>query len=346
MRSQPLVGRVEAERGFTLIELLVVIAIIAILIALLLPAVQQAREAARRTQCKNALKQMGLAIHNYADVYSMFPGATSAGINTPTNCFHGPSMWVKLLPYVDQAPIFNQISGIGFGCHVNFWLGHATNPATIAIRQLTDGLGVAIYRCPSTNLSEFLQVQNTSQTVVSFAPIAGSVNHRSADRGAGVFNGSFHSAGGLFSGNDNSRFRDMTDGSSNVMVVAEQSGQITGASNNRTAIPTSGSWMGNKNPRRPNGNGTWSSTGTHAANPETTDMRCYNTTTVRQTPNPPVGPNWQVHPACNTPIASAHEGGAQILLGDGSVRFISENVDLTLFLNLADKDDGNVLGEF
>jgi len=99
------------RRGFTLIELLVVIAIIAVLVALLLPAVQQAREAARRSTCKNNLKQIGLAIHNYHDVYSTFPinydtsrhggGQTSAG---------GTFSWlVRILPYVDQAPLFNQI---------------------------------------------------------------------------------------------------------------------------------------------------------------------------------------------------------------------------------------------
>ncbi|MCA9085873.1 MAG: DUF1559 domain-containing protein [Planctomycetaceae bacterium] len=113
-------ARPRIRRGFTLIELLVVIAIIAILIALLLPAVQQAREAARRTQCKNVLKQFGLAVHNYHDVYNQFPSAATAGIRSGTNCFHQPSLWIKLLPYMDQAPLFNQLSDIGFGCHVNY----------------------------------------------------------------------------------------------------------------------------------------------------------------------------------------------------------------------------------
>jgi prepilin-type N-terminal cleavage/methylation domain-containing protein len=337
-------SRSRSQHGFTLIELLVVIAIIAILISLLLPAVQQAREAARRTQCRNHLKQLGLAIHNYHDVYNQFPSAWSAGIRTGTNCFHGPSIWVKLLPYLDQAPVYNQISGIGFGCHVNFWLGHATNPGTIAIRTLTNGLGLAVYRCPSTNLPEFLSVQNTSQTIVSFVPIAGSDIHRTTDRnGPG---GGFHSCGGIYCGNTRFGFRDITDGSSNTLMISEQSGQILGATDNRTANPPSGCWMGGKNPRLPNGNRTWSSTGTHAANPEITDMRCYNTTTIRQTPNPPRGPNWQVHPNCNTPLASNHEGGVHVLLGDGSVRFISDSIDLTLLKYLADKDDGQVIGEF
>src|SRR5687768_12322516 len=103
------------RRAFTLIELLVVIAIIAVLIALLLPAVQQAREAARRTQCKNNLKQLGLAIHNYHDTYTRLPiqrGGTD-GAAAETNNKLEMSAFVGLLPYIEQAPLFNQISSPG-----------------------------------------------------------------------------------------------------------------------------------------------------------------------------------------------------------------------------------------
>ena len=103
-RSQ--VGR---WRGFTLIELLVVIAIIAVLIALLLPAVQQAREAARRTQCKNNLKQMGLALHNYHDVFNKFP----IGSNNTQAGGWGCPLWTAVLPYVDEAPMYNKWDFIG-----------------------------------------------------------------------------------------------------------------------------------------------------------------------------------------------------------------------------------------
>ncbi len=94
------------HRGFTLIELLVVIAIIAILIALLLPAVQQAREAARRTQCKNHLKQLGLALHNYHDTYSVFPYGHQSEV---TGARHRRACWFQsILPFVDQAPLYNK----------------------------------------------------------------------------------------------------------------------------------------------------------------------------------------------------------------------------------------------
>ena len=98
------------KQGFTLIELLVVIAIIAILIALLLPAVQQAREAARRTQCKNNLKQLGLAMHNYHDVYNIFPHNAGRMTNVPSpDQVSAEFSWVfNSLPYLEQANIYNQ----------------------------------------------------------------------------------------------------------------------------------------------------------------------------------------------------------------------------------------------
>src|SRR5215813_2046814 len=112
--------RVRRRSGFTLIELLVVIAIIAVLIGLLLPAVQQAREAARRSQCKNNLKQMGLAMHNYHDVYQCFPpgylgypagnGGSCATINNTTQRGQGWGWGAFLLPYLDQGNLYNLLS--------------------------------------------------------------------------------------------------------------------------------------------------------------------------------------------------------------------------------------------
>ena len=106
------------KRGFTLIELLVVIAIIAVLIALLLPAVQQAREAARRSTCKNNLKQIGLALHNYHDIYKMFPigaqerpaayGADANGNTGPGN-YESWGWAASMLPQIDQAPLFDSM---------------------------------------------------------------------------------------------------------------------------------------------------------------------------------------------------------------------------------------------
>src|SRR5512138_2911325 len=99
-------------RGFTLIELLVVIAIIGVLVSLLLPAVQQAREAARRSQCKNNLKQVGLALHNYHDSFNQFPPASIAP-------GHSANAWVFILPYADQAPVYNKLVFTSS----SFWFG-------------------------------------------------------------------------------------------------------------------------------------------------------------------------------------------------------------------------------
>src|SRR5437879_4300140 len=128
------------RKGFTLIELLVVIAIIAVLVALLLPAVQQAREAARRSQCKNQLKQLGLAIHNYHESFNCLPPGNTAAINTSGGFsrWGGVSVHTMILPNIDQAPLYNQYNFNMCGSY------EGTNSAA-TLRQAR----VPIYRCPS-----------------------------------------------------------------------------------------------------------------------------------------------------------------------------------------------------
>lgn len=324
------------KRGFTLIELLVVIAIIAILIALLLPAVQQAREAARRSACKNNLKQLGLAIHNYHDAFGKVPPAAVTG---RLSGGHSNTAFVQILPFIDQAPLYNQLSGYGFGHSpaVNYWLGSST---AVPLRQIVGGVTIPVYRCPSDNRPEFRTVGGVGAMVPSYVLVAGSNNHRSTD--TTLPNGDHHSSGGFFPGNLAYQFRDATDGLSNTMMIAEQGGwHKTQGGSWRSAFGSSGPWMGSKNSRIPQGNGTW------AGSAPDDDTRCYTMTTVRQSPNPPTY-NGAINNAnrCNTALRSAHTGGIQTLMGDGSVRFLSENVSLVTLKNLADKDDGNVIGEF
>ena len=340
------------KRGFTLIELLVVIAIIAILIALLLPAVQQAREAARRTQCKNNLKQIGLALHNYHDVFTSFPPqSTTSNVNGG----HGPTFWVKILPYIDQAPLYNQVGGVGFGKHVNYWMGSG-NAGTQLIEVMFARASITGFRCPSSAMPETQSTGGQVHMWHSYAGISGSHGYlRPTPFGASTSadgvadqaeSNSSWSSGGVFYGNKAVKIRDITDGTSNTLLVGEQSAYLLGNRQNRTACPTSGPWMGIKNPRvmAPGRGEGYMRNG---PGPAQNDDRCYNLTTIRESPNPPVGSNIQRNPRCNTPLASHHTGGVQVLLGDGTVRFISDNIDLTSVLfNLADRDDGNVLGEF
>jgi prepilin-type N-terminal cleavage/methylation domain-containing protein len=328
------------RKGFTLIELLVVIAIIAVLVALLLPAVQQAREAARRSACKNNLKQLGLAIHNYHDTFTKTPPAAVAG---GTSGAHANTAFVGLLPYVDQAPLYNQLAGVGFGnIGVNYWLGSGSAGP---VRNILQGVTVPVYRCPSDPRPESRGIGSSGGSnpamVASYVLIAGSNAHPTTDFTDPGGDG-HHSSGGFFPGTASFAFRDCTDGLSNTMMVAEQANWHPTQQNNwRTAFGSSGPWMGSKNSRIPSGDSTWA-----GASPNN-DVRCYTMTTVRQRPNPPTY-NGSINSAnrCNTALLSAHTGGVQVLLGDGGVRFISDNVNLPTLKDLADKNDGNPIGAF
>ncbi|PHR96384.1 MAG: prepilin-type cleavage/methylation domain-containing protein [Blastopirellula sp.] len=331
-----------SKQGFTLVELLVVIAIIGILIALLLPAVQQAREAARRIQCTNNLKQVGLAMHNYEGTYQSLPPAVM------TEGRHGPTMWMFMLPFLEQGNVVDQISAKNLwgGYHINYWMGSGIS-GTSDLRAILDGFKSDSLFCPSNELPQFRTIRGAKMQVPSYVGIAGSVNHSSTDHNGQ--NGGHCSAGGIFIGNRALGFNDITDGTSNTMAMAEQGGQhqnsnTNNGSNWRVAYSTSGAWMGMKNRKVPNGNGTFSTTGSHSsAGNGDRDMRYYNITTVRQTPNPKGAPGYHNQNRCNTTLRSRHPGGVLALVCDGSVKFITDTVDLQAFYNFADRNDGNPL---
>jgi prepilin-type N-terminal cleavage/methylation domain-containing protein len=295
-----------SKRGFTLIELLVVIAIIAILIALLLPAVQQAREAARRTQCKNNLKQIGLALHNYHDVYKMFPmgdaarfanGTGNVAVVSNYESWGWPAM---LLPQIDQAPLFNTLA-------VNDRTLSEALASTGGDEDLLDQLFVPLtgFQCPSDTTGPRLRSgmdrqhfgNGASGTPTSWRPPTSNYigmvgiadtripNHRNDRRPRGAFYR--HSA---------LKFRDFTDGSSNTIMVGE-----------RDNDGGAGSWIGNRNP---GGSG-----------PHGSDY-------VMGCAWPPINdPVERTNYRRRTGFSSKHEGGAQFLMGDGTVIFLSENID-------------------
>ncbi|REJ83658.1 MAG: DUF1559 domain-containing protein, partial [Planctomycetota bacterium] len=191
----------KSRRAFTLIELLVVIAIIAILIALLLPAVQQAREAARRTQCKNNLKQLALALHNYYDAHTTFP-------NQAGDSLYGYSALAQILPYLDQANLHNMMD-FSQPLQVGLPWAPAVNPsaADIVKRPLT------VLLCPS-------EPGNPIYTDDNGAEWAGS--NYLVNGGSGLQTNYCSSVNdGLFWRGSKTRFRDITDGTTNTVCMAE-----------------------------------------------------------------------------------------------------------------------------
>lgn len=328
-------------QGFTLVELLVVIAIIGVLVALLLPAVQQAREAARRMQCGNNLKQIGLGFHVYETTFKVLPPETMA---TSTGA-HGATAFVFILPQIEQMALWDRLASVGMGAQVSWWMGSSNTTHTPRMRAALDGYTVGAYRCPSSLFPRFRDIAGARMMVPCYVMIAGSNQHDSTDRRGQ--DGGHCSGGGIFPGSVARRFSEVTDGTSNTFMLCEQSHWVAGQIGTfRTAYETSGPWMGVKNTRIPAGDGTWSATGAHDSNTLQADMRSYAMTTIRDAPNPRGVAAYMNAVRCNTPLSSAHPGGVQSVLADGSVRLVNDNINLVTLKNLADRDDGNPLGDF
>jgi type II secretory pathway pseudopilin PulG len=304
---------------------LVVIAIIAVLIALLLPAVQQAREAARRSQCKNNLKQQGLALHNYHDTVLRFPGCLN--LNKAGNWGH--SQWVSLLPYMDQAPLYNKWNfsfvDEGWAC------ANANQNASVGIKLPT-------LICPSSPLDEFV-ASCGNQMTMQYYGVAGATSTAAWTAPGNTTGGTYiniFSTLGMITPRTCTQMRDCTDGTSNTIIVGEVSNFLKDASNNNQDCRPARQWgwfMGGY------GGATYSTETTHSA------------IVVNYPPNSNVAGQLGVgtsgtHDSMNVPFASAHTGGAHVLLSDGSVRFISNNVNLDTLKYLSVKNDGQVVGEY
>lgn len=317
-------------RAFTLIELLVVIAIIAVLIALLLPAVQQAREAARRTQCKNNLKQYGLALANYHDTFGMYAlGGTRTDVNG--NCCTSPpamGFQSRLLPFLDQAPLFNMIN---FNFNGEAVYQTLPNGSTLPPKFLTAAV------CPSdgSNQNPF---NGWGQT--NYDASLGSQGNVSVDGACNPYqtfaqqltnngdtlNTSLISGMGSRDG-PSIRIRDVTDGTSNTIHM----GEVLPSCNDHSS---GGMW-------HQNGMGNFHSSTIVPIN----DFTTCSWATGRQIRIPTCTNwnNWNI----SWGFRSRHVGGAHFLFVDGTVRFLSENIDhVNTYQRLGGRSDGLVTGEF
>jgi len=332
------------RRAFTLVELLVVIAIIGVLVGLLLPAVQAARESARRSSCQNNLKQIGLGLHNYHDSFDAFPiGAATASAGG-----WGVSWWMRILPYIDESAVFNRITfsgpNTGWTC-----CGSAEGAANGAVMQTATIKSAA---CPSSPLEKKRDTGGGLTTITQYHGISGATDGDGFTNASdGLSNccgccggqqatGKLAGTGALVVGRTVG-FKDMKDGSANVIAVGEASNFIWSAlptAGGKQNVPVNGAhgiMMGN-----PNG------TTVEAAGPGAMFDRPFNLTTVRYSPNAPainddaswpgVGDNY----GTNNPLSSAHTGGVLILIADGQARFLNDNVTMLTLRQLCTRNDG------
>jgi len=334
------------RRGFTLIELLVVIAIIAVLIALLLPAVQQAREAARRTQCKNNLKQLGLALHNYHDTFNRFPpGYIDGGM--PGNRPGGWSWQAQILPQLEQGPLFSKF---------NFsFQPHGTPGATVprsdpaGNNQAGVATPQAAFSCPSDIKPPTASIHTSGEqgyvaaiATSSYCGNMGAFGGMPCDDSTPTNITVPKRNNGLFVVNLARKMGDLIDGTSNTFAVGEVTWIDPG--NGSTETSTLQTLYGSVGQ---NGRANCGNEGRLQPGP----FRHVRAASNRI--NTPINPHKAFH--------SRHTGGAQFLLGDGSVRFVSDNIEhndttiseynngtkiLGLYQRLAAMDDGLVVGDF
>jgi prepilin-type N-terminal cleavage/methylation domain-containing protein len=319
-------------RGFTLIELLVVIAIIAILIALLLPAVQQAREAARRSQCKNNLKQIGIALHNYHETFGTLPpGNVHKAGNQNTAALAAWGWGAFILPQLEQSSLFDQLQVSQRDLDQTLRDGSLNTLVQTTLN---------VFRCPSDvapDLNNKRSFNNPYNSFFANGPAHLATSNYIAVHGTRwstpqqwIANG--RDPLGAFWGDSKVRFRDFTDGTSNTFLIGERDWDCL-----------AGVWVGVRN---------------YDGNGNVGNRQHMGLVNVKLN-DPALDASGNAE--CERGFSSKHEGGGHFLLGDGRVVFISENIhfdntnlnatnanaaNMGLYQRLGRRNDGQVVGEF
>lgn len=318
------------KKGFTLIELLVVIAIIAILISLILPAVQQAREAARRTQCRNNLKQLVLSIHNYESSNTVLPASR---LDPDVEIFDNPgnesayqSWTTLLLPYIDQGNLQNSID-------FNYaWSSEVNRPAI--------STQIATFLCPSAPGSNRADPNWVVGAAAGDYNSVNEIKEKVYTQVFGLPDPGYYGRAGVLSKAKVNRFRDVTDGTSNTIMLAEVAGQpFIYTANGPMNADSFAAYTDDKVVDL--GGQYVSADGTGWADPDngfsingaTQDgLTKYDT--------------FMINRINTSEVFSFHTGGAMVGLADGSVRFVSENVDALTFVNACTRAGGEIQGEW
>lgn len=380
MRKRPL------RTGFSRWELLAVVTIIGILLAFLLPAIQASREAARRTQCNNNLKNMGLGLQNYHDTYKMFPmGAMHSGPNPggdpPIRAGLGPSWWYGTGPFMECRNWYDRVQATqrsGGPVSLEFCANDMAPVFTGKVRDI-EAASVSLnnlipdyMRCPSSLLPA-VETSTGPICLPTYVGIAGGcdIDPKSQDyqpslvapttnrlyhneaKGTGAAAGGIITSSGMLPPCEHVRISDCLDGTSNTMIVGEQSDWLLDQDRTKSQkYHGDPGWsVGGTGP----GGGWLSGTtrvdpvpklSTPGDPPAAWGADCWSITTVRYPPNFKRGMGAKPLPGCsenhgiNNPLQSPHPGGLLVGFVDGSVQFISGTKDLAVLLRLAIRDDG------